>query len=281
MHIFKSTDEIISGGITPDSLIKDECLKSMELIQSKSVDLILCDLPYGTLKCTWDVIIPFDKLWTQYERIIKDNGAIVLFGSEPFSSLLRTSNLKLFRYDWIWDKNKAGNFAQSGYQPMKIHETVSVFYKNKSVYNPQKTQLDKPQTRHLGKKSVNRNDRAEAGGISGGIKYSENYEPDKKLPTSILNFAKDNYKSNVHHPSQKPVSICEYFIKTYTNEGDVVLDNCMGSGTTGIAAKNTNRKFIGIEKDDKYFETAVKRINNLQDQLLEKQNSSLSSAVNS
>ena len=230
----------------------------MKNIEDKSIDMILCDLPYSTTACRWDVIIPFEPLWKQYERIIKDNGAICLFGSEPFSSLLRTSNLKLFKYDWIWNKKKAGNISQSSFRPLKIHEVISVFYKNKSVYNAQKTKLEKPQTRHLGKKSINRTDGSVS--LRGQIKYSDSYEPDKKLPTSILDFSKDNYKNNILHPTQKPATLFEYLIKTYTDEDMIILDNAAGSCTTAIASKNLNRRWICIEKEEKYCEISKKRI---------------------
>ena len=215
---------------------------------------------YGTTACKWDVVIPFEPLWEQYERIIKDRGAIVLFGSEPFSSQLRVSNLKIYRYDWVWNKRKAGNFAQGNKQPLKIHENIMVFYKSFPTYNPQKTIADKICTRSEGKKSINRQDRKTAGGLGGEIKYSDKYEPDKKLPVSILEFKKDNYRGNIFHPTQKPVALLEYLIKTYTLEDETVLDNTMGSGSTGVVCVNTNRNFIGIEKDDKYFEIAKKRI---------------------
>jgi len=219
----------------------------MQLIDDKSVNLILCDLPYNTTKSYWDSLIPPDKLWEQYERIIKDNGAILLFCSQPFTSVLGASNLKLLRYEIIWNKRKAGNFAQGNKQPLKIHENVLVFYKKQPTYNPQKIQLDKPQTRHKGKLSENRKDREDAGGLGGQIKYSDKYEPDKKLPTSIKEFKKDNYKGNIFHPTQKPVDFCEDLILTYSNEGDLVLDNCVGSGSTVIACINTNRNFIGFD----------------------------------
>ena len=242
------------------NLYQGDCLEIMKEIKDKSIDMILCDLPYGTTKCKWDVVIPFDKLWTQYERIIKDNGAIVLFGSEPFSSQLRVSNLKIYRYDWVWNKRKAGNFAQGNKQPLKIHENIMVFYKSFPTYNPQKIIADKICTRSEGKKSINRQDRKTAGGLGGEIKYSDKYEPDKKLPVSILEFKKDNYRGNIFHPTQKPIKLCEYLINTYTSENETVLDNCMGSGSTGVACKNLNRNFIGIELDENYFNIAKERI---------------------
>jgi site-specific DNA-methyltransferase (adenine-specific) len=240
-------------------LLHGDCLELMKDIPDKSIDMILCDLPYGTTACKWDVIIPFEPLWKEYKRIIKDRGCIALFGSEPFSSYLRMSNIKNYKYDWIWDKRKAGNFALGNRQPLKTHEIISVFSLKNHNYYPQKILLEKPQTRHLGKKSINRKD-GFAGGIGNEIKYGKDYEPNKKLPISIQEFKKDNYKNNLFHPTQKPVTLLEYLIKTYTLENETVLDNCMGSGSTGVACINTKRNFIGIEKDVKYFEIAKKRI---------------------
>lgn len=236
-----------------------DCLEIMKQIPDKSIDLVLTDPPYGTTACKWDTIIPFEPMWQELKRIRKDGAVICLFGSEPFSSALRMSNIKEFKYDWIWNKVKAGNIAQSRFQPLKIHEIISVFSVGKTSYYPQKTVLDKPQTRHLGKLSINRVDSATSAGRNKPIKYSENYEPDKKLPTSIQTFSKDNYKNNIFHPTQKPVPLLEYLIKTYTLEGETVLDFTMGSGSTGVACKNLNRKFIGIEKEEKYFNIAKER----------------------
>jgi site-specific DNA-methyltransferase (adenine-specific) len=229
-------------------------------IEDKSIDMILCDLPYGTTACKWDTILPLDMLWDEYERVIKDNGAIVLTASQPFTSVLGASNLKLLRYSLVWDKKKAGNFAQANKQFMKVHEDILVFYKKQPTYNPQKVKLDKPQTRHLGKASANRVDREKAGGLGGEIKYSSHYEPDKKNPVSIISVSKDNYKGNVFHPTQKPVELFEYLVKTYTNEGMTILDNCLGSGTTAVACIDTNRNFIGIEQEWDYCEIANERI---------------------
>ena len=242
-----------------NKLLHGDCLELMKSIPDGSVDAIITDPPYGTTACKWDSIIPFDLMWEQLNRIIKPNGAIVLFGSEPFSSALRMSNIKNYKYDWIWDKRKAGNFALGNRQPLKTHEIISIFSLKSHNYYPQKIILEKPQTRHLGKKSINRKD-GFAGGIGEKIKYGKDYEPNKKLPISIQQFKKDNYKNNLYHPTQKPVALLEYLIKTYTNENETVLDFTMGSGTTGVACVNTNRNFIGIEMDDKYFEIAKNRI---------------------
>jgi len=227
-------------------LIHGDCLEKMKDIPDKSIDMILCDLPYGTTSCKWDVVIPFEPLWAQYKRIIKDRGAIVLFGSEPFSSYLRMSNIKQYKYDWIWDKKKGGNIMNLKQQPYKVHEIISVFAGGN--YYPIMTE-QKPRT---GKTYS-------AGEANGINHYGDLRHYDKKFPKSILEISNANQKGKVH-PTQKPVALLEYLIKTYTLEGETVLDNCMGSGSTGIACINTKRNFIGIEKDDKYFEIAKKRI---------------------
>lgn len=223
----------------------------MDNIPDKSVDMILTDLPYGTTQCKWDSIIPFEPLWQQYNRIIKDNGAIVLFGTEPFSSHLRLSNLKNYKYDWIWDKVKGTGFLNAKKQPMRNHELISVFYKKQCTYNPQKT------LGHVKKKSYRRKELQTD--VYGEMKNDYTYESTERYPRSIQVFSTDTQKSSLH-PTQKPVALCEYMIKTYTNEGDLILDSCMGSGTTGVAAKNLGRRFIGIELDEKYFEIAKNRI---------------------
>lgn len=232
-------------------LWQGDCLKLMDNIPDKSVDMILTDLPYGTTQCKWDSIIPFEPLWQQYNRIIKDNGAIVLFGTEPFSSHLRLSNLKNYKYDWIWDKVKGTGFLNAKKQPMCNHELISVFYKKQCIYNPQKTQG------HIKKKSYRRKELQTD--VYGEMKNDYTYESTERYPRSIQVFSTDTQNSSLH-PTQKPVALCEYMIKTYTNPGDIVLDSCAGSGTTGVAAKNLGRKFIGIELDEKYFEIAKNRI---------------------
>lgn len=239
-------------------IYNEDCLLGMQHIPDKSVDMILCDLPYGTTACKWDVIIPFDKLWAQYERVIKLNGAIVLFDSEPFSTVLRMSAIKNYRYDWVWDKTRGSNFVQANVMPMKCHETISVFYKKKPTYNPQYW-FDKPYFTGAGK----RGNPIEGLGIrkveTAREKRAEtNHEDGRRFPLTILKFKRDKDKI---HPTQKPVALLEYLIKTYTNEGETVLDNCMGSGTTAIACLNTNRNFIGFEKDATYYQVATDRIN--------------------
>ena len=232
-------------------LWQGDCLELMKDIPDKSVDMILTDLPYGTTQCKWDTIIPFEPVSQQYNRVIKDNGAIVLFGTEPFSIHLRLSNLKKYKYDWIWDKVKGTGFLNAKKQPMRNHELISVFYKKQCTYNPQKT------LGHVKKKSYKRKELQTD--VYGEMKNDCTYESTERYPRSIQVFSTDTQNSSLH-PTQKPVALCEYMIKTYTNSGDTVLDSCMGSGTTGVAAKNLGRKFIGIELDEKYFEIAKNRI---------------------
>lgn len=236
-------------------LYKGDCLEVMKDIPDKSIDLILCDLPYGTTACKWDIVIPFELLWEQYNRIIKDNGAVVLFGSEPFSTLLRMSNIKNFKYDWIWEKEQGANFMICKYQPYKVHEIISVFSKNKHMYIPQMTR---------GKPYISR--KGTSGDITRNVVKVQTKNNGTRYPRSVQRFSTDKAKGSLH-PTQKPVALLEYLIKTYSNEGDIVLDNCMGSGSTGVAAVNTNRNFIGIELDDKYFEIAKTRINEAIEQL--------------
>jgi len=245
-------------------LLQGDCLELMKEIPDKSIDMILCDLTYGTTACKWDEIIPFDKLWEQYERIIKDKGAICLFGSEPFSSKLRMSNLKLYKYDWIWKKSNPSNIALANKQPMKYHEIISVFYKMQSTYNKQMIKRISPRIKQAhDSKYIFHNSTSEQTGLKYIEVDSKKYDENVKNPSSIIevNSLRPNSKEFVKHPTQKPVALLEYLIKTYTNEGDLVLDNCMGSGSTGVACVNTNRNFIGIELDPEYFKIAEKRIN--------------------
>lgn len=234
-----------------------DCLELMKEIPDKSIDMILCDLPYGTTACKWDNVIPFEPLWEQYNRIIKDNGAIVLFGSEPFSSALRMSNIKNFKYDWIWEKNAGSNFANVKYQPMKEHEIISVFAKQKTKYFP--IMQERAET---GKKRVKTNVKSNTNGsgVTSILPYgkSKKYN-DLRYPSSIQKFNRERGL----HPTQKPVALLEYLIKTYTNEGEIVLDNCMGSGSTCVACVNTNRHYIGFEKEPKYYDIACKRLNEI------------------
>ena len=248
-------------------LIQGECLEKMKDIPDGSIDVILCDLPYGTTACKWDVVIPFDRLWEQYKRIIKDRGAIVLFGSEPFSSYLRMSNIKQYKYDWIWEKSNPSNIALANKQPMKYHETISVFCNGSTYYYKQMIpRLDRTMASAKKRGYVFHN----SGSDQTGLKYievsSDKYDADLKNPSTILKFnsLRPNAKEFVKHPTQKTVALLEYLIKTYTLEGETVLDNCMGSGSTGVACINTNRNYICIEKDEKYFEIGKNRIENHQ-----------------
>ena len=232
-----------------NSVNNGNCLELMSDIDDKSIDMILCDLPYGTTACKWDTVIPFEPLWAHYKRIIKDNGAIVLFGSEPFSSYLRISNIKQYKYDWIWNKRKPGNIFLAKYQPMKIHEIISVF--NSKIFYPIKTPRDKiKQSKNYG-----------TGEAMGGDKSKEDelYIYTDKNPISILDFSNASQNGKLH-PTQKPVALFEYLIKTYTSEGELVLDNCAGSGTTAIACLKTNRNYVLIEQETKYCDIANKRI---------------------
>lgn len=239
------------------NLILGDCLDKMKDIPDNSVDLILADPPYGTTQCKWDIMIPFEPMWIQLKRIIKSNGAIVLFGAEPFSSLLRVSNLSSYKYDWVWQKDKATNHLNAKRQPMRRNELISVFYDNQCTYNPQLQPKPKENIRPPTTK------RKQAENYGEMTKESVRTIPvDMSYPNETLMFRGcfgDKGKS--FHPTQKPVDLMEYLIKTYTNEGETVLDFCMGSGSVGIASKKNNRNFIGIEKDQNYFEIARKRIN--------------------
>lgn len=245
-------------------LYKGDCLDILPEIPTASVNCIICDLPYGTTACKWDCVIPMDKLWEQYERIIKPNGVIVLFGQEPFSSIVRTSNLKLYRYDWVWRKQKPSNFQLMGYQPGRIHENIMIFSKSNScftrngtsmIYYAQTTPREKARTSNVkiyGDDEKNILHKYKRGRVDNYKTYTD------KQPVSILEF--NTVTKNKMHPTQKPVELLEYLIKTYTQKGDIVLDNCMGSGSTGVACINLGRYFIGIEKNEEYFNRAKERI---------------------
>jgi len=233
-------------------LIQGDCIEEMAKLSDKSIDAIITDPPYGVTACKWDSVIPFDEVWQQLKRLRKDVAPIVLFGNEPFSSFLRVSNINEFKYRWLWVKNQATNHLHAKRMPLRKTEDINVFFKKTSWYNPQKT------TGHIPTNS--------AKGCSNGIVYhgtnKRNYEggDTTRMPLDILYFnCVNNYAKK--HPNEKPVALIEYLIKTYTNEGDTVLDFAMGSGTTGVACKNLNRDFIGIEFDEKYFEIARDRIN--------------------
>ena len=230
-----------------------DTIEQMKLIPDKSIDFICCDLPYGTTACTWDSVIPFNQLWEQYKRIIKDNGAIALFGQEPFSSLLRTSNIAEFKYDWYWEKERITNIHQVKKRAGKTVETISIFYKNQCTYNPQMIV-------HNGPKRSNKVKNGKLGLLSdtGNKKVFEYTDSGLRYPTQVLKYKRDILVSNLH-PTQKPLLLIEFLINTYSNENDVVLDNTFGSCTTGIACINTNRNFIGIENSRDYFNISLNR----------------------
>ena len=242
---------LLGAEMEVNKIYKGDCLELMQDIPDESVDMILCDLPYGTTRCKWDVIIPFEPLWEQYNRIIKKNGAIVLFATEPFASRLRLSNIKKYKYDWIWDKVKGTGFLNAKKQPMRNHELICVFYGKQCLYNPQMTHG------HVLKKSYR--SKSLQTDVYGKMQNDNTYESTDRYPRSIQKFSTDTQNSSLH-PTQKPVALLEYLIKTYTNEGELVLDNCVGSGSTCIAAINTNRNYIGMEMDDHYFEVAENRV---------------------
>jgi len=242
------------------NLINGDCLEEMKSIPDGSIDAIITDPPYGTTACKWDSVIPLSDMWEQLNRIIKPNGAIVLFGSEPFSSYLRISNIKNYKYDWVWRKTRPSGCMNAKKQPLRDLEIISVFYKKQCVYNPQgilNCRIEHNITAG----------RAKNGGILGrnGKKVGKHKQTQTNYPKQVLDF---NSVHNVgSHPTQKPVALMEYLIRTYTNENETVLDFTMGSGTTGVVCKNLNRDFIGIEMDKEYFEIAKQRIESAQTQL--------------
>lgn len=241
-----------------NKIYNEDCLEGMKRIPDGSVDCIICDLPYGTTACKWDTIIPFELLWEQYERIIKDKGNIILFGTGLFAYKLALSNEKLFRYELIWKKSKCGSPLTAKYMPMKRHENIMVFGKSASVYNPQMTE-GKPYKRKFTPNKKNN--------MQFGVKGVSTDNKGTRHPISILDFAQQWRRQDQLHPTQKPVALIEYLIKTYTNEGETILDNCMGSGTTAIAAIRTKRNFIGFELQKEYFDMAEKRIKDERRQL--------------
>lgn len=244
--------------IEKNTIYNMDCLEGMNHIPDKSIDMILCDLPYGTTNCSWDSIIPFDKLWEQYKRIIKDNGAIVLTASQPFTTKLIESNMKWFRYEWIWKKgNHVTGFPNANRMPMKNHENICVFYKKLPTYNPQGIMKIKP-------KVVKRNPSMGVLGDRNNSLNKHHLVRYKNYPKSVINFPRD---SKTFHPTQKPVELFEYIIRTYTNEGDVVLDNCMGAFTTALACDKSNRQWIGFELEEEYCEKGMERINISRDEL--------------
>jgi len=266
MHIIKSLQELQTiGQIAPNSIIHGDCLEVMKDIADNSIDCIICDLPYGITACKWDVVIPFDLLWEQYKRIIKPNGAICLFGSQPFTSALVMSNPKWFKYEWIWEKEQGTNFANANYAPMKVHENILIFGEFPACPTPSKTRNYNPQfiesTPYVSLKkpreastSIYREGKTSNSSIL--FTPSNIFNSGFRYPRTVIKLAKDRYK----HPSAKPIKLIEYLIKTYTLENELILDNTAGSGTLAIAAINTNRRYICIEKDEHYFEVMRDRI---------------------
>lgn len=233
-----------------DKIYNEECLEGMKKIDDGVIDAIICDLPYGTTACSWDSIIPFDELWTQYKRITKPNAPIVLFGAEPFSTQIRMSNFKDYKYDWYWIKNNTTGFTFAKSQPMRSVETISVFCENKAAYYPQGL------VRLEENKKPKKQQKDGVYGLSKNHKeYTQAYTG---YPNNILRFDKEI--KHTFHPTQKPVALLEYLVKTYSQPGELILDNCMGSGTTAIACLNTERHFIGFEMNQTYYEQSLKRI---------------------
>ena len=240
-----------------NKIYNEDCLNGMKRIPDKSIDMILSDLPYGITKNSWDSTINLDQMWEQYERIIKDDGAILLTAQTPFSIVLGASNLKLLKYELIWEKTEATGFYHAKHAPLKAHENILVFYKNKPVYNPQMTKGE-PYSYKKGKQVS-----ATYGGANGTGLINNNGQ---RYPRSVLKFKKDKQKSSLH-PTQKPLALFEWLIKSYTNKGDLVLDSCIGSGTTAVACMNTDRNYIGFEKEAYYYNLANERINKNTNQL--------------
>ena len=236
-----------------------DCLEVMKDIPDNSIDAIITDPPYGTTACKWDSVIDFELMWEQLNRIIKPNGAIVLFGAEPFSSALRMSNIKNYKYDWVWKKNRSQGFMNAKRQPLKDNEIISVFYKKQCTYNPQGLiEVNKLKTNTGTKNNTGNKENGDKTSANNSIKNKKYIQTHSNYPNRIIEFKNTGNKQR--HPTQKPLDLMEYLIKTYTNENETVLDFTMGSGSTGVAANNLNRRFIGIEMDEEYFNIAQKRI---------------------
>lgn len=241
-----------------NTIYNEDCLEGMKRIPDGSVDMVLCDLPYGTTQLKLDTCLPFDKLWEQWLRVCKTNAAIVLFSSQPFTTDLINSNRKMFRYEIIWEKTMKSLFLSANKRPLKQHENIVVFYRKQPTYNPIKSHVDEKARTRLNKVSRSK--------LYGGYKESYYTSDGTRYPSDIIKFSNwngalfGNKDRNVAHPTNKPVDLCEYLIKTYTNEGELVLDNCMGSGTTAVACVNTGRNFIGFELDEGYWQISQQRI---------------------
>ena len=262
MNIYNMEEIKAVGQISHDVCVNADCLDAMKYIKDKSIDMILCDLPYGRTACSWDTVIPFEPLWTQYKRIVKDNAAIVLFGSQPFTTDLIMSNRKWYRYEWIWEKNRGSNFANIRYMPFRQHENICVFYKNLPTYNP---------IREIRSEKSLIRDKTGTSRMKGGSHINKQTNMKKvphalnrdgcKNPCSVIKFDVVQKHNELNsHPTQKPVDLLIYLIETYTNEGDLVLDNAAGSCSTAVACKRMGRKFIMIEQDADYCEIGRKRL---------------------
>lgn len=244
-----------------NTIYNEDCLLGMKRIGDKSIDMILCDLPYGTTQCKWDTIIPFDVLWNQYERIIKDDGAIVLTASEPFTSYLVVSNIKLFKYDIIWQKTHPKGHLNAKKMPMRAHENILVFYKKTPTYNPQKTF-----GHHRKVAKTNYIKESDGESVYGKEIRNTSYDSTDRYPLSVQVFSNGDM-IKTYHPTQKPVALFKWLIETYTNDGEIVMDNCMGGGTTAIAALLSKRNYIGFEMDKEYFNIATERIKSFENKL--------------
>ena len=241
--------------IEANKIYNIDCIEGMKMLPDKSIDMILCDPPYGTTKNEWDKLIPFESLWEQYNRIIKPNGAILLFSQQPFTSQAVLSNLNMFRYEWIWQKTKSTGFMNAKKMPLKSHENILVFYKKLPTYNPQGIIMGVRYKTGRTRKGNSRNYGKTGCGNAGYVQTTANY------PKDIISFSNPSNRGHLH-PNAKPVDLLEYLIKTYTNEGEMILDNCMGSGSTAIACINTKRNFIGFEISKEYCDIANERVNN-------------------
>lgn len=255
-------EDIVVQQIGNATLYLADCFNIFPLIKDKSVHAIICDLPYGTTKCKWDTILPLDKLWAEYKRVIKNDGVIILFAQTPFDKVLGCSNLPWLKYEWIWEKTQATGFFNAKKMPMKAHENILVFYKKRPTYNPQKTEGHKPANSYT-KKAVVQNKTQVYGNVKEDV--SGGGETDR-YPRSVQVYASDKQKNKLNgtlHSTQKPLELLKMLVETYTNEGDLVLDNTMGSGTTNLACELLNRISIGIDNDEESYNIAVKRLHNL------------------
>ena len=241
------------------NLYNDDCFNVMPTFPDNAFDAIIVDLPYGTTKCKWDSVLDLEQLWEQYKRLIKDNGAIIMFAQTPFDKVLGCSNLEMLRYEWIWEKTQPTGFLNAKKMPMKAHENILVFYKQLPTFNPQKTTGHKPINSYTKKADVQNKTT-----LYGKVKNDVSGGETDRFPRSVIEFSSDKQKTKLDgtiHPTQKPIALMEYLIRSYTNEGDLILDNCAGSGSMGVACKNTNRRFVMIEKERNYFDIILKRLN--------------------